>query len=233
MKRSVFLLMAFFAIISINAQQLLTPTFTYSQKKTAYLTLKDGTEMIGVLKDLNRKKGLIERVKFEDGDGKVHKLKPEDISFMYLPPSGLDNLSKVVDALTNVQKWNDEKLNQDLLNKGYIYIENAQVKIKKKEYTMLMQLLNPTFSKEVKVYHDPKAKKTKSLGVGGINLAGGNAKSYYVQKGDNAAFKLEKKNYNKEFKPLWGSCQAVVENNPSIKWNELTKHLLEFSECGE
>jgi hypothetical protein len=233
MKKSIFLIMALFTIISINAQQLLTPTFGYSHKKTSYVTLTDGTELIGTLKDLDRKKGLIEQVKLEDGDGKVHKLKPKQISFMYLPPSGLDNVVKVADALTNLNKWNDEKLNQDLLNKGYIYIENAQVKIKKKEYTMLMQLLNPAFSKEVKVYHDPKSKKTTSIGVGGFNVVGGNDKSYYVQKGDNAAFKLEKKNYKKEFKPLWGSCQAVLENNPSIDWNELTKHLLEFSECAE
>lgn len=49
---------------------------------------------------------------------------------MYLPPSGLDKLSKVSGFLSNVDRWNDEKLNQDFLNKGYIYFELADVKIK-------------------------------------------------------------------------------------------------------
>lgn len=225
--------MALFLIINVNAQQLLTPSFTYSHKKTSYITMKDRTELAGTLSKLSRKKGLINEVRINDGSGKDKKLKPSEISHMYLPPTNLDALSKKIDMLTDIQKWNDEKLNQDLINEGYVYIENAQVVIKKKEYTMLMQLLNPSFSKEVKVYHDPLAKETASVGVAGVTVAGGDAKSYYIKKGDKAAFKLLKKNYNKEFKPLWGNCPNVMDNNPKISWTQLTKHILEYSECAE
>jgi hypothetical protein len=152
---------------------------------------------------------------------------------MYLPPTGLDNLSKQMDFLGDVKKWNDEKLDQDLLNQGYVYFENSKVMIGKKSTTMQMQLLNPGFSKNVKIYHDPFAKETASIGVAGVKVAGGDEKSYYIKTGDDAAYKLEKKNYSKEFKGLWGKCDEVIKKYPEIKWSELTKHVTDYTECNK
>lgn len=227
------ILLIFLAILfaKAGAQQLLSPSSTFSHKKTAYVTLNDGKEIKGNLQDLDRKKGLIKLVKIEDDNGKKLKLKPASIKYMYLPPSGLDKLSKATEFLTNVQKWNDEKLDQDLLNQGYVYFESTNVKIKKKEMMMLMQLLNPTFSKIVKVYDDPMAKKTMSVGVGNVKVAGGNAKSYFIKVGDGAAYKLEKKDYKKEFVPLWKKCDNVIQKYQDVKWNELTKHIIDYTEC--
>ena len=231
-KKSLLILLAFAFIIDTNAQDLLSPSLSFSHKKTAYITLANGKEIQGNIKDIDRKKGLIEYVKLKDGDGKKHKLDAEDIKFMYLPPSGLDKLTKAMDFLGDAQKWNDDKLDQDLLNNGYVYFENANVKIKKKTRVLLMQLLNPTFSKKVKVYHDPMAKETMSAGIGGIKLAGGHAKSYFIQKGKAAAYKLKKKDYKSEFKPMWGKCKAVMkEFKGNIKWSDLTKHVVKYSEC--
>ena len=227
-------IIAFTMLISAaNAQDLLTPTFSFSHKKTAYITLLDGTEISGNIKDLDRDKGVVEEVKIKDGSGKKHKFDADEISFMYLPPSGLDNLGKKMNFLTVVDNWNDEKLNQDFLNRGYAYFELRDVKIKKKTKKLLVQLLNPGFSKEVKIYHDPFAKKTMSLGVGSLKVAGGIAKSYYVAKGDAAAFRLKKKDYNEEFVPLWGSCDKVKETYTDPVWRDLAKHAITFSECTE
>lgn len=218
-------------VANVDAQQLLSPSFAFSHKKTSYVTLTDGTEIKGVLDDIDRKKGLIEYVKIEDGTGKKHKLKAASVKWMYLPPTGLDNLSKQMDFLGDVKKWNDEKLDQDLLNQGYVYFENSKVMIGKKSTTMQMQLLNPGFSKVVKIYHDPFAKETASVGVAGVKVAGGDEKSYYIKSGDDAAYKLEKKNYTKEFKGLWGKCDEVVKKYPEIKWSQLTKHVTDYTEC--
>ena len=187
----------------------------------------DGTEIKGTIKKIDRTKGLIEEIKMKDGSGKKIKLKPKEVKFMYLPPSGFDKLGKALDVINNAQKWNDEKLEQDLLNSGYVYFENTNVKIKKKTMPLLMQLLNPSFSKKVKVYHDPYAKETTSLSVGGIGVAGGNAKSYYIKAGDSdAAFKVLKKRYKDEFKPLWNACKELIKKyGDKIKWSELTQHV--------
>ena len=182
--------------------------------------------------DLNRKKGLISQVKIKDESGKLYKLTPDKIKYMYLAPSGLDKVGKALDVLTDATKWNDEKLDQDLIKQGYVYIEQSEVMLKKKKMVLLMQLLNPTSSKEVKIYHDPLAKETASVGIGGINVAGGDAKSYFVKKGNGVAVKLEKKDYKKSFKELWGDCADMMSkygDNP--KWLDLAKHALEYCEC--
>lgn len=220
-----------FLVGGMNAQQLLSPSFSFSRKKTSYITLKSGKEINGTIKNIDRTEGLIHYVKIKDGSGKKHKLKAEDISFMYLLPSGIDNLIKAVDFLTDAQKWNDEKLEQDLLNQGYVYFELADVKVKKKKKKLLMQLLNPTFSKVVKVYNDPLAKETMSAGIGGIKLVGGYAKSYYVAKGNAPAFKLKKKDYKKEFKPMWGKCKKITKDYPKVKWSDFVNHVITYSEC--
>ena len=234
MIKQVLTLLPFILIFqSLNGQQLLSPSYTFSRNKTSYITLTDGSEINGTIKDIDRKKGLIKFIKIKDGAGKKHKLKPEDVKFMYLPPSGLDKYSKATGLLFDAQKWNDEKLNQDLLNQGHIYFELADVKIKKKNRQLLMQLLNPSFSKVIKIYHDPFAKQTASLEVGGVNVVGGDAKSYYIAKGNKPAFRLKKKNYKKEFVPLWGSCQNIIEEFNNQKWSDLVKHVIAYSECKE
>lgn len=230
-KKFSFIVVTLAFVIQTQAQQLLTPSTTFSHNKESIITLKDGTEIKGELKSLKREKGLIAEVKIADESGKTKKLKPEDINFMYLPPSGLDKLSKAMDALHDVQKWNDEKMDQDLLNQGYVYFENATVKVKKKQMELLMQLLNPTFSKDVKVYHDPLAKETMSVGVGNVTVAGGNAKSYFIQVGDEVAYKVEKKNYDEEFPKLFGKCSTLAEKYPEKKWSELTNHIIDYTEC--
>lgn len=218
-------------VADVNAQQLLTPSYSFSHKKTAYVTLTDGKEIKGTLDDIDRNKNLIEFVRIIDESGQKHKLNAEAVKFMYLPPSGMDNLSKQADFLTDATKWNDEKLDQDLLNQGYVYFELTQVIIRKESTPLLMQLLNPSFSKKVKIYHDPNANETASVGVAGIKVAGGDDKSYYVQTGDAPAYRLEKKNYADEFKKLWGSCDAVINKYPSMKWSEFLKHVTDYTEC--
>jgi len=214
------------------AQDLLSPSFMFSHKKIAYITLLDGTEIQGNIKDIDRKKGLIEYIKIKDGSGKKHKLDADQVKHAYLPPSGFDKLVKADKFLNDVRKWTDEKLNQDFFSKGYIYFELADVKIKKKNRKLLMQLLNPDFSKEVKIYHDPFAKETMSIGIGPAKI-GGISKSYYVAKGENAAYRLKKKDYAANFKPLWQSCESMMTKYERPKWSELVKHAISFSECSE
>nr|WP_319400485.1 hypothetical protein [uncultured Carboxylicivirga sp.] len=215
-----------------SGESLLTPSFTFSHKKTAYVTLKDDTEIKGNIMDIDREKGLIESVKIKDGNGKKHKLKPESIKHMYLPPSGLDKFTKAGDVFFDAQKWNNQRLQQDLINQGYVYFEQTDVKIKKKTQKLLVQLLNPSFSSKICVYHDPKAKETMSLGVGGVDVAGGIAKSYYIKKDtDTAAYKLTKKDYQKQFTMFWANCDKLVDEfGSSPKWRNLTEHIHKYDE---
>ncbi len=223
------------AVLQMNAQQFLTPSTTFSKKKTAYVTLANGNEVKGDIQSFKWKKGLFKGIVINDENGKKVSLKAQDIDHMYLPPSGLDKISKAAGFVTNVQKWNNEKLNQDFLEQGYVYFEKTDVKLKKKTQTLLMQVLNPDFCKYVKVYYDPLAKKTASLGIGKVNVIGGIAKSYYVKMdGQSVASLLTKKDYKKEFKKIWKKCNAVTIKYKDVNWDELPAHIIEYTEqCGE
>jgi hypothetical protein len=64
------------------------------------------------------------------------KLEPSEIAFMYLPPSGLDNMTNAFAKLYNTQRW-DEDLDANKLKEGYAYFESIDVMVKKKR-TLLM-----------------------------------------------------------------------------------------------
>ncbi len=214
-----------------HAQNLITPSYTFSKKKEAHLKLEDGRDIKGKIKDIDRKKWMIEAIKIKDEHGKTHKFEAEDIQYMYLMPSGFDKLSKAIDKATDVQKWKERNIDSELIQQGYAYFEKADVMIKKKRETLMMQLLNPGYSKEVKIYHDPWAKETSSVGMGGITVAGGHAKSYYIQMGIIAARKVTKKNYKKEFTILWGQCDSMASSFENPKWSDLAEHAITYSEC--
>ena len=159
-KKFLFLFIATF-FCSVAFAQRFSPAITgFSHKKTSYLTLDNGKEVKGTIKDLDWKKGLIEEVKLKDMNDKKVKIKPDEINFMYLPPSGLAKAGATMEFLGHVDNWENDDLDNDILSKGYVYMEKSEVRIKKKTRTLMVQLVNPSFSKKIKVYDDPFAKES-------------------------------------------------------------------------
>ncbi len=226
-----------FTVITLNAQDFATPSMAFSRKKPMYITLTDGTEMTATLKKFKYDKSLIEElVVVDSATEKKKKITSDMIAHMYVSPSGLDNLSRKMNFATDATKWGDSDISSNIINKGYIYFEQSEVVLKKnKTEQLLMQLLNPTFCNGIKVYHDPRAKETASIGVGGVNLAGGDAKSYYIKKGDTPAVKVEKKNYKDQyFSELFGDCDVVnTKYGADISWFQVTEHVVDYTgNCG-
>lgn len=119
-------LLSTFIFGALNAQRLLSPANTFSHKKTAYITLMDGTEIQENIKDIDRKKGLIEFIKLKDGAEKKHKLDADKIKHMYLPPSGLDKLGKIDEMLFDADNWDSENLDKDYIMQGFLDKEENQ-----------------------------------------------------------------------------------------------------------
>lgn len=217
----------------VQAQRFLPKSTTFSHKKVSYITLADGSQIQGNIKDLDRKKGLIEEVKIKTLEGKVRKIKPEDISHMYLPQSGWDKMTNALDFATDAQNWDNADVDRDVVGKGYAYFEQSEVMIKKKKRTLLLMLINPAFSKKVKVYLDPFAKESMGAGIGGVTLVGGDTKSYYIKKGNAPAYLLKRKDYDMQFKALFEDCPSLINmHKDNLKWNELDLHVYTYNwEC--
>lgn len=234
MKRNLFYIFAVIAIVLLsteaNAQQFLTPSYSFSEKKLATITMQDGTAHEAKVTKIKRKKGQISKIKSKDANGKKIKLTPAKIDNMYLPQSLREKLGQVNNFLGDAKQWNSDNLDNMKLADGYAYFESTDVKMGKKTRKLLMQLLNPSFSAKVKVYNDPFAKESAGLGVGGVNVIGGDAKSYYFKKGDQPAYKLDRKTYKKEFATIWSDCPAMVEKyGKDVKWTDLAKHVSEYT----
>lgn len=235
--KHLFTLLFMFVLLSMEAQQLVTPAYSFSRSKTSYITLKNGKKLTGYAKKVHVTKGLIEKIKFEDLASDKSWIEADEIKFMYLPVTGLEKLNQMFDFGTDMQRWDDPAIESDLLKDGYAYYENAMVKVKKKKKPeeLLMQLLNPTFSNVVKIYNDPRAGETTSAGVAGIKMVGGDAKSYYVMKGNEPAYKVTKAKYKKEeFSELWDNCGKEfikLYAEEKVKWTDLSLHAIDYSKC--
>lgn len=95
----------------------------------------------------------------------------------------------------------------------------------------MVQLMNPTFSKKIKVFNDPFSKESASIGVGGMTFAGSLDKSYYIKKdGEKIARRIKKKDYKNDIATLFSECPAVVEkysDNPG--WAEFEQFIYDYS----
>lgn len=234
--KNIVLLLVFTLLATVATSQknyFSNPASSFSKKKTSYVTLIDGTELEGKVKKFDWKKGLFEGITLVV-DGKKKKLEGKDISHMYLQPSGLSKLGDIYDLTNNDDKVVDHTMNSELLKEGYVYFEQTECYYKKKKKeTLLLQLLNTAFSNKVKVFHDPYARESASVGIGSFKVAGGNAKSYFIKKGDDVAFKLKKKNYDETASDLFGDCPDYFKTiEDALNWSKLGNHILDYStEC--
>ncbi|MCB0704473.1 MAG: hypothetical protein KDC34_04150 [Saprospiraceae bacterium] len=218
------------------AQHFVPPVSTYSHQKVSYLYLEDGTEVIGTIKDLDRKKGQLEEVKILDQNDKKVNFEGDEIAYMYLPPSGLDKFASATDFMNDATQWGKTDLDADILGKEYVYLEKSEVRVKKKTFTLMMQVVNPTFCELIRVYHDPLASETMSVGVAGITVVGGLDKSYYVKKaGDEVAFIVEKKSYDEQFKLIFSDCpELIAKYKEGLRWADFPTHVWEYAQlCGQ
>jgi hypothetical protein len=216
------------------AQQFVDAASLFSSNKQAILNLKDGSVVKGFIHDIDRKKGLIEEIVLKDSiTKKKTTYLPEQINNMYLPPSGYDKLTRASEKIHNFQKWEGDSLNAGYIQEGYAYFENSEVMIKDKKLVLMVQLINPGFSSKIRVYEDPYAAETTSYGIGGITLAGGDKKSYFVKKGNGVAYKLLKKKYEEEFPKLFGDCPSLVESaKKNLDWLDFAIHIVKYTnEC--
>jgi hypothetical protein len=234
MKNLAFTAMILTMAIGLNAQSFLTPYEGFSTKKTTYITMKDGSEIEGNFRNIKRKKGLIELVMIKV-DGKVQKIPSDDIQHMYVPASGLGKMAVSLDQAFDAQQWESDDIEQERMKDGYAYFEFSEMIHKGKDYAVLLQLVNPGFANGIRVYHDPFAGETASAGIGGIKVAGGNEKSYYVKKGEDKAYRLKKKDYDDDFEKLFGDCEAVTSmvEDGDPRWSDFAKHAYAYLSCAK
>ncbi|MBC6400972.1 MAG: hypothetical protein GDA37_08190 [Ekhidna sp.] len=214
--------------------QTFSPAFyAPSKRKTTYITLKDGTEVSVRVKKFYRKRGLIKKLKIiSSSSGKKVKINPKEIDYMYVAPSAFGKLTQKIGAATDLTRIQDNELSSEHLNNGYLYMESSRVQIKKKKVMdIMLQVMNPTFSKKIKVYDDPFARETYGVGVGPVTLAGGLDKSYYIKKaGEEIARRIKKAEYKRDMDELFSECPSVIQKyGDTPQWSEFEQFIYDYS----
>lgn len=224
----------FFLGISLSsAQKFIEPATGLSVKKTAYLTLADGTELEGQFRTGKQSiNGGYKAITFKTADGKKMKLDALDVKSILIPQSNLGKLGAELDKIGDATQWGDgAKINEDAVKEGYYYYETVVIAKKKKDVPAIRQILNPGYSDMIKVMTNEMAMSGPSASIGGIKVAEANASSYFFKVGDAKAIKIKAGQYKEMFAELYGSCPEFVEKNKDdITWSQLEKHVFEFSQ---
>lgn len=224
---------ALFCICAISsfAQNFVSSYDTFSSDKISYFTMADGSKVEGKIDKLKRTKGLIEQIILKkEGSKEKITLNGEQIQSMYLYPSGFSKYSAGVQKLSNVNRWEqDGGVDDKLINEGYAYFESSNVILKKGTKKLLLQLLNPSFCSKIKVFHNPMAAETSGIGVGGLQVTGGDDKSHYIKLGNADAFLLAKKNYRDKFLEIFKDCTTFTSKYPKPSWTDFDKHTFEYT----
>lgn len=206
---------------------------TYSRKKPAYVTLKNGEKVEADIKDVDRKKGQINEIKFIKSDGSKLRVSAEEIVDLYMAPSGFEKMQQQSNFINDATKWGNIDASK-YLNKGYTMYTNQMVSLKnkKKEAEYLMQVINPKFGQYIEVYSDPWAKETMSFNPGGLKVAGGIKKSYYIKKGDEKVLWLTKQDFDKHFNDLFMDNDKFKAKyaHHKFKWSLLGVYILDYTE---
>lgn len=218
-----------FSISASNAQQFLTPVSTLTGD--ARVETNDGTLVEGDIRTaLFSGKGL-KSFRIKDATtGEVSKFKAEEIKSLRVKMDGWGKLATFANQTSSLQKLSQANFDE-AVDREYIYYHTVQWPGTKDKY-MLAQLLNPGFDHVMKVYDYP-SKKTASVGVAGMTVAGGNTKSFVVSVGDETIM-VEKGKYAKDhFDQLFSDCGKLNTLERSEKeWRDFAAHVfINDTEC--
>lgn len=207
------------------SQEFLPAIERFSSKKESFLVTAKGDTTRFFLDDLDRKKGLIVHVAGRTADGKQFEHQAEDVAFMALAPSDYAKFAAFSEGTSSVLragKTDFKQINRDLIFFYQEYLDD-------KQRTVLVQQINPGFDSRLRVYDDPFAAQTAGIGVGGMQMTGGQDKSYYVNyKGKT--FRMFKRDYDRLFNEFFGNCPGLKARYRNAAWRDFAEHLFFYEQ---
>ncbi len=202
--------------------------------KAAYVITNEGDSLNGSVGMAMMTNGQLRSFTFKlDGGGK-EKFKAADVKVLGVKPNKLSNISSAL-SVPNLEQLLEQNFDE-IVNREWVYFEQALLPKKKDKYA-LMQLLNPGYDSKIKIYQDPMANETMGVGVAGVQLTGGIAKSYLVVFDGGKSEVYKKSRYKKDaLGKLYKDCQIFKDNyaGEKFQWNDFAEHVLVYDQlCTE
>lgn len=228
------LLMMLFVAESSYSQTFASKVSQFSRSKPVTIYFVDGDSISGTIRNVFRRKGVINQIELKV-DGVKTKIDMSKVAYVYLPENIFNKMNNVASGAFRLDD-EDAKFSkrQDLLVDGYALFESVKATIKKNNTNYLLQLLNPHFDKRIKVYADPYASETMSVGYAGMAMVGGEDKSYYLKytDSDEPAFYVSKKDFKNNFKEILKDCPELTEElEKYLSWADFEQYIYKYNNC--
>lgn len=194
------------------------------------VSLASGEEVTGKISSAGLVSGYLNKITLKKEDGEKLKLKPEDITRLIVKASKLAKLAMVAQSTSSIKEITSTNF-EEIVNREYFIFETA-MRSNKKGNLRLMQLLNPGFDSQIKVFADPNAQETGGLKLGGLKIAGGEDKSYLFVVNDEKTVRVKKGSYKKNFEELYLNCPRMIEvfEGEKIKWDDVAGHVFVYDQ---
>lgn len=205
----------------------------WSWSRDCIITTTEGEELQGKLFSGYITSGGIKSITIKDENGEKTKMNADLISCMKVKASDMIKFWMVAENAGSIKEITNMDFNE-VMNKEYLIFEQALMP-KKKDKPALVQLLNPGFDSKIKVYVDPKAKETKGVPkwmTAGVQVGGGEDKSYLFVKNQEKSIKVKKGDYKKDFNELYDNCQIIMDTykGKKIKFKDLAGHVFIYDQ---
>jgi FlaA1/EpsC-like NDP-sugar epimerase len=207
-----------FSTCNSGAQGFINPVENPISKE-CYITLVDSVEFKCELRSYSGSG--IKTLTIRDETGAKHKLKAHQVERMRIKMSDLAKIATIVDGSESVGEAMNLEIDE-IIEREYIYFEQALLPKKKDKY-VLLQLLNPGFDGRIKVFEDTQDNKS-GMSVGGLQVTGGEERSYLVVKDGEKSMRVKKGSYKKDFSELFNDCTDLL--------NEFSKYKIKFKDMG-
>lgn len=202
--------------------------------KEATATLKSGETITGKLKNATLISGYLKKARILTEEGTKVDLLAEEVDMLKVKAGDFARMAMISESTESIKKMSKADFDE-IKTREYIVFVSALMD-KKKDKPRFMQLLNPGFDSQIRVFADPNANETGTLSMGGLAITGGEARSYLFLMDGEKVVKVKKNSYRKDFEELFSSCPEMMETfaGDKIMWDDVAGHVYAYDQaCGE
>lgn len=227
-KLSITIYLLMFSIASFS-QQFVTPLTTLTGAATAETV--DGRTISGDIRMVSMgMKGLMSFRIIEYSTGQTHKFVAEEVKKLSVKMDGFAKLETLTQQTSNISRMGKADF-EEYEKREFIFFHQVAWPDKPGKY-LLVQLLNEGWDSKIKVYDYP-IKKTATTSIGGLAIAGNEAKSFVVDYEGTITI-IDRANYKKtHFEKMFSGCESVTALEDKFKsFQEFALHVFLYeTEC--
>lgn len=227
LKISILLLVAL--VSEVASQEFATPYDNFFSDRLAYVITQEGDSISGYLRNGTVASGFIRRITLIDQVGNKRKFKAAQLQRFAIQPDFFAKLDAVASNSISIRQSIQTDFDE-ILDRDWLIYDSHNIP-RRKGKTGLFQLLNVDFDQHIKVYYHPYGSKSMPLSLGGVNIVGGENRTFMVVKDNQKPQIVRKAKYEKAFVELFGDDPDFLQAwQRKAKFRDFAQHIALYNE---